>query len=160
MTTHQMAATGSSGPIRAIFLGGTVAGLLDAVNGVVFNFFAHGMGPIQVLQYIGSGFFGKASFDMGLTSAIVGLLSHFFISCVLAAIFFGAMEAIPFIRRFPLQVGAAYGIAVFFTMNFIVLPFTNVVHADVTTAFLVNGVIGHALLVGLPIAAFVSRAKL
>jgi len=37
-------------------------------------------------------------------------------------------------------------------MNFVVLKFTNTVETPVTTAFLVNGLVGHALLVGLPIA--------
>ena len=45
---------------KAIIWGGLVAGVLDAINGVV-AFGLKGMNPIQVLQYIASGLLGPAS---------------------------------------------------------------------------------------------------
>ena len=39
-------------------------------------------------------------------------------------------------------------------MNLVVLPLTAVAHGPITTAALINGIIGHALFVGLPSAFF------
>jgi uncharacterized membrane protein YagU involved in acid resistance len=137
---------------KAWLLGGFVAGVLDAGNGVIFNYFANNLNPIQVLQYIASGFFGSRSFDMGLLSAAIGAGAHFFIAFVLAIIYVTATRIVPIMNRYAILLGLLYGVAVFLTMNFIVLKFTNTVETPITTAFLVNGLFGHALLVGLPIA--------
>ena len=138
--------------VKAWFLGGVVAGVLDAGDGVIFNYIANHLNPIQVLQYIASGFFGSRSFDMGLLSAAIGAGAHFFIAFVLAIIYVTATRIAPIMNRHAVLLGPLYGAAVFLTMNFVVLKFTNTVETPVTTAFLVNGLVGHALLVGLPIA--------
>ena len=143
---------------KAIVYGTLVAGTLDATNGVIFNFFAHNMNPVQVLQYIASGFYGAESFNMGLTSAAIGAISHYFIALVLMVIYLVATRINTALNRAPEVFGSLYGAAVFVTMNFVVLPLTNVVHVPVTQAFLINGLIGHALLVGLPIAIYARRA--
>ena len=43
---------------QAIFWGGLVAGVLDAVDGVIV-YHTQGLNPIQVLQYIASGALGS-----------------------------------------------------------------------------------------------------
>ena len=40
----------------AIFYGGLIAGILDAADGFVAYYFTAGFNPIQVLQFIASGF--------------------------------------------------------------------------------------------------------
>jgi len=67
-----------------------IAGILDAADGVVAYYFAAGFNPIQVLQFIASGFYGAAAFQKGLSGALVGLLAHFFIAFAVAAIYVGA----------------------------------------------------------------------
>ena len=53
---------------KAVLWGGLIAGVLDAVDGVVaFGF--KGLNPIQVLQYIASGLLGPSSFHGGLVTA-------------------------------------------------------------------------------------------
>jgi hypothetical protein len=63
----------------AIFYGGLIAGILDAADSFVAYYFAAGFNPIQVLQFIASGFYGAAAFQKGISGALVGLLAHFFI---------------------------------------------------------------------------------
>ena len=53
---------------QAIFWGGLVAGILDAVDGVI-AFGTQGLNPIQVLQYIASGALGQSAFQGGLATA-------------------------------------------------------------------------------------------
>jgi hypothetical protein len=61
---------------QAIFWGGLVAGILDAVDGVI-AFGTQGLNPIQVLQYIASGALGKSAFQGGLATAALGAVFSF-----------------------------------------------------------------------------------
>ena len=71
---------------QAIFWGGLVAGILDAVDGVI-AFGTQGLNPIQVLQYIASGALGQSAFQGGLAAATIGAAFHFTIAWVAAAVF-------------------------------------------------------------------------
>jgi hypothetical protein len=102
----------------AIFYGGLIAGMLDAVDGFVANYFAAGFNPIQVLQFIASGFYGAAAFQKGISGALVGLLAHFFIAFAAAAIYVGANRFLPMLSRDVVMWGTIYGAAVFIVMNF------------------------------------------
>jgi hypothetical protein len=48
--------------------------------------------------------------------------------------------------------GTIYGAAVFIVMNLVVLAHTAVVKAPLSLPLLLNGVLGYALFIGLPIA--------
>jgi uncharacterized membrane protein YagU involved in acid resistance len=141
----------------AIFYGGLIAGILDAADGVVAYYFAAGFNPIQVLQSIASGFYGAAAFQKGISGALVGLLAHFFIAFAVAAIYVGATRFLPMLNREAVMWGTIYGAAVFIVMNFVVLPHTAVVKSPLSLPLLLNGVLGHALFVGLPIALAARR---
>lgn len=139
---------------RAALLGSLVAGVLDATDGVVAYFLAYGMNPIQVLQFIASGALGKAAFSGGLGAALAGMVFHFFIAAVVAGVFAMAAARLSFLQKHWVAAGLVYGAGVWFFMNFIVLPMTQVEPAPPSIAMLLNGVIGHALFVGLPIAYY------
>jgi hypothetical protein len=116
----------------AIFYGGLIAGMLDAVDGFVANYFAAGFNPIQVLQFIASGFYGAAAFQMGISGALVGLLAHFS-SPSAAAIYVGANRFLPMLSRDVVMWGTIYGAAVFIVMNFVyVLPHSRL---EITLVF-------------------------
>ena len=146
------------GAFQIILLGGLVAGVLDATDGVVAYYCAFGMNPIQVLQYIASGAFGAASFHGGLVTAGAGVLFHFFIAFTVAAIFYFASRVIPWLKEYFVASGLAYGAAVYVVMNYLVLPLSAVAPSPFSLGLFLNGVIGHALFVGLPIAWFASRS--
>jgi len=55
--------------------------------------------------------------------------------------------------------GLLYGTAVYFFMNYLVLPLSAVAHGQFHLGLFLNGVIGHALLVGLPIALCARRTQ-
>jgi hypothetical protein len=52
-----------------------------------------------------------------------------------------------------------YGAAVWAVMNLILLPLSAVAHGPIPFAAWINGIIGHALFVGLPCAFFALRVK-
>jgi uncharacterized membrane protein YagU involved in acid resistance len=145
-------------PLRAILLGGLVAGVLDAVDGVI-AFGTQGLNPIQVLQYIASGALGKSAFQGGMATAALGAVFHFTIAWVAAAVFVYASRRVQFLKRQALPAGLLYGAAVYFFMNYLVLPLSAVAAGRFQLGLFLNGVIGHALFVGLPISLFARSAQ-
>jgi uncharacterized membrane protein YagU involved in acid resistance len=143
---------------RAILYATLVVGVLDAADGVVF-LGLHGQNPIQVLQYIASSLQGAGSFSGGLASAGLGLVLHFAVSLVVATIYILASRRIVALCTQWALLGLLYGAAVWAVMNLAVLPLTAVAHGPITTAAFVNGVIGHALFVGLPSAFFAKKVE-
>ena len=146
-----------SDALHAIFWGGLIAGLLDATDGVIaFGF--QGMNPIQVLQYIASGALGPAAFNGGLPTALLGMGFHFLIAFTVAGIYYAASRKIPALTQNPILWGLSYGVAVYLVMNYGVLPFSATPKTALSLPLFLNGIIGHALFVGLPIALYARRA--
>lgn len=144
--------------VQAIFWGGLVAGVLDAVDGVI-AFGTQGLNPIQVLQYIASGALGKSAFRGGLATAAIGAAFHFGIAWVVAAVFVLASRRLRALKTHAVPVGLLYGTAVYFFMNYLVLPLSAVAPAAFQLGLFLNGVFGHALFVGLPISLFARRTQ-
>lgn len=143
---------------QAILWGGLVAGILDAVDGVI-AFGTQGLNPLQVLQYIASGALGPSAFRGGLATAALGAVFHFIIAWVAAAVFVLAGRRIQVLRTRAVLFGLLYGAAVYFFMNYLVLPFSAVAASSFHFGLFLNGVIGHALFVGLPIALYARRTE-
>ena len=143
---------------QAIFWGGLVAGVLDAIDGVI-AYGTQGLNPIQVLQYIASGTLGKSAFQGGLATAALGAAFHFLIAWVAAAVFVLASQRVGVLKTHAVPAGLFYGAAVYFFMNYLVLPLSAVAASTFQLGLFLNGVIGHALFVGLPISLFARRAQ-
>jgi hypothetical protein len=143
---------------RAILYATLVVGALDATDGVIF-FGLHGQNPIQVLQFIASGVLGAAAFSGGLAAAGVGIIVHFAIAAAVAAIYIFASRRIPVLLSQWQIFGLVYGAGVWAVMNLIVLPHTAVAPRPITTAAVLNGIIGHAMFVGLPSAFFARKVR-
>ena len=144
--------------LRAILWGGVVAGILDAIDGVI-AFGTQGLNPIQVLQYIASGALGKLAFQGGLATASLGAGFHFSIAWVAATVFVFASRRLQFLKTQAVLAGLLYGAAVYFFMNYLVLPLSAVAPATFQLGLFLNGMIGHALFVGLPISLFARRTQ-
>ena len=143
---------------QAIFWGGLVAGILDAGDGVI-AFGTQGLNPIQVLQYIGSGALGQSAFQGGLATAALGVAFHFTIAWVAAGVFVLATRRLQILKTHAVPAGLLYGAAVYFFMNYLVLPLSAVAASTFHLGLFLNGVIGHALFVGLPISFFARRVQ-
>jgi uncharacterized membrane protein YagU involved in acid resistance len=144
--------------VQAIFWGGLVAGILDAVDGVI-AYGTQGLNPIQVLQYIASGALGQSAFQGGLATDALGAAFHFSIAWVAAAVFVLASRRLEILKTHAVPAGLLYGAAVYFFMNYLVLPLSAVAPSTFHLGLFLNGVIGHALFVGLPISLFAQRAQ-
>ena len=143
--------------IDTILYGGLVAGLLDVLDAFAISGL-QGRDRIQFLQYIASGALGPDAFSGGYGTAALGTAFHFLIAFVTAAVFYEASRLLPVLYKRAAAWGPIFGVAVYFFMTYAVLPFTSVPRSSFSLALLLNGVVGHAVLVGLPIALFASNS--
>jgi hypothetical protein len=148
------------GPLtRAVIIGGVVAGALDIIDAFAFSYAWRGVEPPRVLQAIASGLIGRAAFDGGASTALLGLLLHFFIACTVAAVYGVASLRLRVLVTHAIVMGLAYGIAVYFVMQYIVLPLSAFRGGAPAWPSIVNGILIHALGVGLPIALIVRWSR-
>jgi hypothetical protein len=145
----------SSSWFAPVFGGGILAGAIDLTFACTYHGLVSGVPPLRILQSIASGLFGPASFQMGYTSAAVGFVAHFFILTVAAALFYAASRRLALLRERAYPAGMAFGIAIYCTMNYIVLPLSAVPHFKSTTIGTLSDIAVHVLLLGPAIALVV-----
>ena len=146
----------SSKSAAAIFWGGFLAGILDITQAFI-GFSLVGSTPFRILQRIAGGIFGTRSHEMGWTSAAIGLLCHFTVAFMAAAIYYLVSRKLRVLVERPVLSGLIYGELVFLFMYFVVIPLSAIGHPQFNIATYITGPIGHPLLVGLPIALSVRR---
>jgi hypothetical protein len=111
----------NSRALKAIVYGGLVAGTLD-IGVAALSFFAS---PIVILRVVATGVLGKASYTGGATSAALGMILQWAMSLLIAAIFVvPAMRYRVLVRRWVAS-GLAYGVVIFFVMNYVVVPLSQ-----------------------------------
>jgi len=123
---------------------------------VVFSQEAKGV--TQTLQYIASGLVGQDAFNGGYVTVALGVFFHFLIAFITAGVFYEASRMIPALFKRPLLWGPMFGVGVYVIMNYVVVPLTAAPKVPLTWGMLLNGILGHALLVGLPIAMLANRS--
>lgn len=102
----------------AILAGGLIASTVDIGAASLISW----LNPVVILHAIASGVLGRASFDGGAAAALLGLVLQWFMGLVIAAIFVLAASRFPWLKRSWLAAGIAYGVVVFFVMNYVVVP--------------------------------------
>jgi len=92
-----------------------------------------------------------------LATAAYGAVLHFVIAFSVAAIYYLAAKRLPVLVSKPVLFGMLFGAMVFLFMTYLILPFSAIPKAPFSLGLFLNGIIGHALFVGLPIALFAKR---
>jgi hypothetical protein len=145
--------------LRAILTGGLVAGACDILYAsIVWGL--RGVSPIRIGQTISSGLMGReAAVAGGVTTGLLGLLLHFVMAIVMAAVYFGAATRMPLLVKRAVACGIVYGLGIYLVMNFVVLPLSAIGTrgARGAPAVIITEILVHMLLVGLPIALFTRR---
>ncbi|MFZ1142451.1 MAG: hypothetical protein WB781_05895 [Candidatus Sulfotelmatobacter sp.] len=142
-------------------MGGSIAGVLDGLDAVVFYGFAYAVPPALIFQNIASGLLGPRSFRGGWLTVGLGVALHFSIAIGAAAVYYAASHLIPALFRKPWICGPAFGIGLFFFMQHVVLPL-SAVHkraAPMSLGELLDQLFSHAVFVGLPIALMARRSS-
>jgi Na+/alanine symporter len=84
---------------------------------------------------------------------VLGVFLQFFIATSAATIYYLVSRKLEFLKQHPLVCGQFYGIAVFLVMNLIVLPLCALhSHGPYKLEGLIQGLLIHMFLIGLPIA--------
>ncbi len=146
-------------PVRAALYGGLAVGILDAFDAIFF-FGSRGVSPLRIFQSVASGLLGHASYEGGVPTALLGVVCHFTVALCIATVYVAASRRWQLLARRPLPCGLLFGVIAYGVMNWVVLPLSAATHGGGTPPLpvLVNGVLGHALLVGLPPAWFAHLA--
>lgn len=89
---------------------------------------------------------------------VLGVFLHFFIACSAAAIYYAASRRLGFLMEHALVCGLFFGIAVELVMSLVVLPL-SALHARGPYELhdLIQGLLVHMVVVGLPISFSVRR---
>ena len=134
-----------------ILAGGLVAGGLD----LIAAFLVFGSG---VPRAIAAGLLGRQAIHGGAAVYLLGVGLQFFIAVSAAAVYYIASRRLYFLTEHFVVCGLFYGIAVFLVMNLIVLPL-SALHAKgpFQLASLIQGLVVHMIIIGLPISFSVRR---
>ncbi|MGQ0383803.1 MAG: hypothetical protein ACT4UP_03825 [Gammaproteobacteria bacterium] len=139
-----------------VLLGGAAAAALDIVNAIGFWKLHGGTPPGVILQAIAAGLLGPAAFEGGAGTATLGLALHFFIMFGMAAVYWLACLRWPALVARPVAAGLAYGALTWAAMNYLVVPLSRATPPPFITAWFIDGILAHLVLVGL-LLAFVAR---
>jgi len=141
--------------VKVIAGAGLLVGTLDILDAIIF-FGLRGVSATRILQGIAFGLIGRTSYTLGMRSAALGLLLHFFIATTWAALYLLASRRLP-LSRHPWIYGTLYGILVYIAMNYVVLPLSHVGLRPLPPLIpLINGVGALIVCIGLPLA-FIAR---
>ena len=109
-------------------------------------------------QFITSGLLGDAAYTGGFATALLGVILEIVMTIIIAGIFIFSADRIPLLRKNVIVGSLLYGFGVFIVMNFVVLPLSAAtVSAPPPMGLLIETVLEHMLLVGLPLGILVQR---
>jgi hypothetical protein len=137
-----------------MLLGGIVAATVDIGAACVIS----GRNLPFILHAIAGGVLAQASFDGGARTAILGAILQEVMGVIIAAVYVIAARSVPILERRWIAAGLAYGVVIFFVMNYVVVPLSAWKEAPhfSTPGFAKNMLA--MLLFGLIVAFFAHRA--
>lgn len=110
--------------LLAIVLGGLAAGALDILYAfAVYGPLSYGLSPERVLQSVAAGWIGREDARAGgVSTAALGLATHFVIALVMAAVYVLAAQSAKLLTRYAIGSGLVYGLILYVVMNYVVVP--------------------------------------
>jgi hypothetical protein len=137
--------------VLAIGIGALVAGSLDLTQAcVLFGW--------NIPLAIAGGLLGSRAFHGGAGIYVLGVLLHFFIAFSFAAFYYAVSRRLTFLREHWVVCGLVYGAGIEEVMSLVVLPL-SALHARGPYELhdLIQGLLVHMVVMGLPIAFSVRR---
>ena len=145
--------------IKPILFAGLVVGILDGIDAIIAYKLVLGFDPVPIYQFVASGLLGQSAYLMGATSFLIGVAVHFLVAFTASAFYFAAATKLAWLNQNAFLSGIVYGIGVWTFMNFVVTPLSQIPASPFNLALFINGVVGHALFVGLPISLIARRVR-
>jgi hypothetical protein len=144
------------GAAHAILAGGLGAGTIDLLFACTFNAVHGGIAPLRVVQFIASGVLGRAAFAGGLATGVLGIVLHYTILLVAAALFVAVARRQRWLAAHPLAAGVGCGLAIYTVMHLVVLPLSAAAPYHPSMPGRVLDFLVHVGLIG-PVIAFSAR---
>jgi hypothetical protein len=147
--------------IDTIPLGGLLIGLFDLAFAFTFYGLILGVPVLRIFQTVAAGVIGKPrSYAGGVSTFLLGILLHFLVATCIAAVYYLATLVLPVLLRHPVVSGLIYGVVAYFGMKYLVTPLSAIGTRGTLPrpTILITELIGHALLVGLPVALVAYRS--
>ncbi|MEO6655661.1 MAG: hypothetical protein ABIO36_06220 [Pyrinomonadaceae bacterium] len=147
--------TGRPSAFQTIFFGGLTIGILDFLDASVFFPLYYSISFQRVWQGVSAGLLGRESAVAGgWNAALLGILLHFIVAFGIASVYFLLSRNIRFLINHPVMCGLIFGVIANFVMQYVVIPLSAIGWRPGAepVGSLLNSVIGHAVLVGLPVA--------
>lgn len=141
-----------------ILYGGLVVGILDGLFALVFYGLILGVKTLRIFQSVASGLLGRASFDGGVRTFLLGVLLHFVVATCIAAVYYLLSLKLPVLIRHAVPGGLIYGLLAYLGMNYVVIPLSAVGPRQFSLRTFLPAFIAHAFLVGLPVALIARRS--
>ena len=112
-------------PWISVLSGGLALGTLDLIFACTYWNLARDVAPIRILQSIAAGVQGKAAFDGGAASAMLGAVCHYFIATMMVLAYYLVSARWRALLQHPVRYGLLYGLLLFAVMTWIVVPLSN-----------------------------------
>jgi hypothetical protein len=147
---------------RSVLLAAAVVAVLDIVYPIVlYAWILRVSTPVRVFQSVARGVLGKAAFDGGAATVILGGALHFTIAVIWTLIFVSLLALSPALRRMVRETpgavvaGLFYGAFVWIMMQLVVIPLSQIHGRPTFTWIFWVNLVQQALMVGLPIVLLV-----
>jgi hypothetical protein len=137
---------------QTIVYGGLIVGILDGLFAFIFYGLVLGVKPLRIFQSVASGLLGRAAYDGGVSTFLLGLLLHFVVATCIAAVYYAASFKLPILIHHAVVSGLIYGMIAYLVMNYVVIPLSRIGFRPTSLRLFVPAFIAHAVLVGLPLA--------
>ena len=150
--------TGRPRAVETILGGGLAVGVLDGLFALVFYGLVLGVPKLRIFQSVAAGLLGRASFEGGVWTFLLGVLLHFVVATCIAAVYYAASLKLPVLIRRAVVCGLVYGLLAYLVMNYVVIPLSAAATGRFSLRTFLPAFIAHAFLVGLPVALIARRS--
>ena len=132
-----------------------IAGTLDIAFAMILTLWFGRQIP-SMLRYVASGPFPAAS-EMGTAGAIFGLVVHFALMAVMAAVLMLYLRRNPDYIEHPIRMGVTYGLITYAVMNWLVVPLRFDTPLPPSPPSIATQLFAHIVLVGIPMTLVARR---
>jgi uncharacterized membrane protein YagU involved in acid resistance len=141
--------------LKPIALATLISGTLDILLAMGLTLI-YGREIPNMLRYVASGPFPSAK-DMGASGATLGLLVHFTLMAIMAAVFMVAARARPTILEKPIETAIAYGVLTYVVLDLLVVPLRFPAAFPPKPMSIATQLFAHVVLVGFVFVAIARR---
>jgi hypothetical protein len=145
---------------------GLVVAALDFLYVLVrWVWLEHALTVQELAQSIATGLLGRAAYDGGIRTAVLGLLLHLGVACGWTLVFFVVTARVPAFRAMVATVrgrvlaGLLWGPIVWLLMDFVVLPLSRARPTPPTSPTFYVNLVQHALMIGMPMSLLLGARR-